>query len=118
MIIRSPDRRVKRMPDPSNVQMLKIRTEEKTFKSLADSILNMKVVNESDIANRCALVSSAKTFIEGQLKRDMKSGYRPLEDFLSPSEMAWGTASVRNVKTWLSYNLDVFEKKSSGRLLS
>ena len=53
------------------VSMLRIRTEEKTFKSLADSILNMKVMSEGDLARRCALINSAKSFIDGQMRKDI-----------------------------------------------
>lgn len=104
------------MPGPNDLQMLRIRTEEKTFKSLADSILNMKVTSEIDITNRCALINSAKSFIDGQLRRNIRSGYIPLEAYLSPEEMAWGRASIKHVKEWLSFNLDMFERNSSGRL--
>jgi len=101
------------------VSMLRIRTEEKTFKSLGDSILNMKVMNDGDLAKRCALINSAKSFIDGQMRKDIACGYMPLEVFMSPSELAWGRAKiVPSIKDWLSYNLDVFEKKSSGRLFS
>lgn len=99
------------------VSMLRIRTEEKTFKSLADSILNMSVMSESDLAKRCALINSAKSFIDGQLRKNIDCGYMPLEIFMTPGELAWGRAKiVPSIKDWLSYNLDVFEKKSSGRM--
>ncbi len=52
-------------------------------------------------------------------RKDIGCGYIPLEVFMSPGELAWGRAKiVPSIKDWLSYNLDVFEKKSSGRLFS
>lgn len=106
------------MPDRNDViPMLKVRTDERTFKSIGDAILNMKVVSDSEVIKRCALVNSAKSFIDGQLRANINSGYRPLEEYLTEPEMAWGEAKVRNVKAWLSYNMDVFEKKQQGGML-
>jgi hypothetical protein len=94
---------------------VRIKTDERTFKTLADQILHMKVISESQCIERAALINSAKSYIDSQIMNH-QDGYRPLEFFASCHELARRNIRIFTVKRWINHNLNVFEKKSSGRL--
>lgn len=100
---------------------LRIKTDERTFKTLGDEILRMIATNEQQALQRSALVNSARTFIEIQI---MDSGYdpihsyRPVEYYMTPMELSqpFANLDIYRLKLWLQHNMKVYDKKEKGRL--
>lgn len=104
-----------------NTQGLRIRTDERTFKTLGDEILRMVATNDQQTLMRSALVNSARTYIENQIVQtgyDPEHSYRPMEYYMTEQELMqpFANVDVYRMKLWLQHNMNVFEKKSSGRL--
>ena len=105
------------MASSDGVTALRIRTDERTFKSLADQILHLTPTTDNQRIQRAALINSARSFINSQLASGDTS-YRSLESYMTPKERGRQCCSmdITRIKSWLQHNLDVFEKKSKGQV--
>lgn len=105
--------------DPGMVSYFQIRADERTFKSLGERILHMEVLTDAQRIRRAALINSAKTFVDSRIRAG-DSEYRPLEYYMTGKERLRRRRPVNiditRIKLWLQHNLDVFEKKASGRI--
>ena len=106
---------------PDQITGLHIKTDERTFKTLGDEILRMIATNDQQALQRSALVNSARTYIEHQIISqgyDPDHSYRPMEFYMTEAELAqpFANMDIYRMKQWLQHNMNVFEKKSSGRL--
>lgn len=108
--------------DQAGVASVRIKSDERTFKTLGDEILRMIATNDAERLKRSALVNSARTFVENRVIHDgfdPESSYRPLEyymtslDFIRP----FTNIDLVRIKRWLQWNLDIFERKSKGGLV-
>lgn len=105
------------------VSGLRIRTDERTFKTLGDEILRLIATNDSEALRRSALVNSARTYIEMQIELagsyNPETGYRNMEYYMSDVELTqpFANLGVYAMKLWLQHNMNVFEKKSGGKVL-
>ena len=102
---------------------LRIKTDERTFKTLGDEILRIVASNEQGALQRSALVNSARTFIEMRITEEgyhPEYGYRPMEYYMTEDEMIqpFANMDVGRIKKWLQHNLNVYEHKSEGGMVT
>jgi hypothetical protein len=102
---------------------LHIKTDERTFKTLGDEILRMIATNDQQALQRSALVNSARTFIEIQIVLegyDPSISYRPMEYYMTEVELIqpFANLDIYRLKLWLQHNMNVFEKKDKGGILT
>jgi len=72
---------------------------------------------------RSALVNSARTFIEiriGSEGYEPRFSYRPLEYYMTDLELSQPYAELDQyrLKKWLQWNLDIYERKSKGGIVT
>lgn len=95
--------------------MVRIQATEDTFKMLVDRILGMEVLTEAQADRREALVNSAKSYVDAQIRQGIQ-GYVPLEAYMEGQELYVQRAKWQTVRDWLCHNLDVYNLKKTGRL--
>lgn len=102
---------------------LRIKTDERTFKTLGDEILRIVARDETSTLQRSALVNSARTFIEIRIREEgyhPEYGYRPMEYYMTEDELAqpFANLDIGRIKIWLQHNMNVYEHKSGGQVMS
>jgi hypothetical protein len=102
---------------------LTVKTDERTFKNLGDAILMIVAISDQDRMRRSALINSARTFIEIRIQAEglePSYSYRPLEYYMTDLEQTQPYAELDQwrLKKWLQWNLDIFERKSKGGIIT
>lgn len=108
---------------PEGLTSLTVRTDERTFKTLADEILKIVPTSDQERMRRSALVNSARTFVEMMVTREgyqPRYSYRPLEFYMTDLELTQPHAEMDQyrLKKWLQWNLDVYERKTKGSIVT
>lgn len=101
---------------------LRIKTDERTFKTLGDEILRIVARDETSALQRSALVNSARTFIEMRIREEgyhPDYGYRPMEYYMTEDEMKqpFCNLDIGRIKQWLQHNMNVYEHKFGGQVM-
>lgn len=104
-----------------NTASLRLKTDERTFKTLGDEILRMIATNDQQALQRSALVNSARTYIEIRILEegfDPIHSYRPVEYYMTEQELSqpFANLDIYRLKVWLQHNLNIYEKKDKGGL--
>ena len=107
----------------SHMTSLTVKTDERTFKTLADEILRIVPTSDQDRMRRSALVNSARTFINMMVRAEgyhPRYSYRPLEFYMTDLQLTQPHAEIdqQRLMDWLQWNLDIYEHKTKGSIVT